>query len=142
MNTRFRRPTPTRGGAPSHSPPDVHYLPGIGLSRALGWFGIGLGILEIAATHELARATGVHPRRLRVYGVREIACGLGILGTSRPTAWVWMRVLGDVLDLTALAFPEDRQRSHSFAAGLAVAGVTVLDVLNGLQLTAAERLEG
>ncbi len=45
--TRIMTPTPTRGLAPSHSPPDVRYAPGIGMAKALGWLSIGLGAAEL-----------------------------------------------------------------------------------------------
>ena len=40
---------------------------------------------------------------IRVYGMREIATGVGILSQDDPTPWLWGRVGGDVLDLGTLA---------------------------------------
>src|SRR5437764_2296926 len=95
--TRIQTPTPTRGPAPSHSPPDTRYAPGISLARALGWFSIGLGLAEVLAPRDMAGLTGVrHPALLQAFGVREIVSGLGILSSSRPTGWMWGRVAGDV----------------------------------------------
>jgi hypothetical protein len=37
-----------------------------------------------------------------VLGAREIATGVGILASGRPTGWLWTRVLGDVIDLAVL----------------------------------------
>lgn len=144
--TRITAPTATRGPAPSHSPPDVRYAPGLGLARGLGWFSIGLGLAELLAPRAVGRWTGVHhPALLQAYGVRELVCGVGILSSDRPTGWLAARVAGDALDLATLAetvfeTPEDRQRAAVAAA--AVAGVMVLDVLCCSQLSAAAALEG
>src|SRR5947209_10102577 len=101
--TRIMEPAPTRGRAPSHSPPDTVYAPGIKLARGLGWFSIGLGLAEVLAPHAMADLTGVRsPALLRAYGLREIICGIGILGSARPAGWLWGRVAGDALDLATL----------------------------------------
>jgi hypothetical protein len=75
------------------------------LARLLGWFGIALGIAEVVAPRRTAALMGT-PRRstgtLPVLGAREIASGVGILASGRPTGWLWMRVLGDVIDLAVL----------------------------------------
>lgn len=144
----FTEPTPTRGQAPSHSPPDVHYAPGLGLARGLGWFSIGLGLAEILAPRTISRATGVRNETLiQGFGLREFVVGVGILGSSRPTNWIWARVAGDAMDLAALgdaiAKSDWRQANeNAILSTVAVAGVTALDVVCGLQLCAAEKLEG
>src|SRR5947209_18935484 len=87
---RYTAPKQTHGGAPSHSPPDTRYVPGNALARFLGYFSIGLGLAEVFAPRALARLTGVRQEGvLQAYGVREIACGVGILSCSRPTGWMW-----------------------------------------------------
>ena len=106
------------------------------IARGLGWFSIGLGLLELLATRQLARAVGLQGREplLLAYGVREIVSGVGLL-TARSAraeaAWMWTRVAGDALDLSTLAAaavvprPHD---AHPIAAMAAVAGVAALDV--------------
>lgn len=138
---RISAPTATRGAAPSRSPPDVRYTPGIGLSHALAWFSIGLGVAELVMPRKLSVWTGVRSGLLRACGGRELASGLGILASQRPTAWLWLRVAGDALDLAALAKAIPRNPGAVIATA-AVAGVMALDVLNGAQMTVAERLEG
>ena len=145
--TRITAPTPTQGRAPSHSSPDTHYAPGISLARGLGWFSIGLGLAELLAPKEMGRLTGVrHPALLQAYGLREIATGIGILASSRPTAWLWARVAGDALDLgtlgEAIANGHAQDRTRATASAAAVAGVAALDVLCATQLTVAASLEG
>ena len=70
-------------------------------------------------------------------------CGLS---SPRPANWMWARVAGDGLDLGALgaAWTEvnGEQRGRVLAATAAVAGVTALDILCGVQLSAAAALEG
>ena len=102
------------------------------VARGLGWFSIGLGLTEIVAGRELARALGMEDRTwlLRLYGLREIAAGVGIFSRDNPAPWVWARVAGDVLDVAtvASAYTEDNPRKENVAAALAsLAGVTALD---------------
>jgi uncharacterized membrane protein len=109
------------------------------LAFALGWFGIGLGLAEMAAPKTVARLIGVDGNGgsrtdavLRGFGVREIASGLGILRSRQPSAWLWSRVAGDVMDLAFLGsrFGERRGTAGRLStATAAVAAVTVLDVL-------------
>src|SRR5437764_14781018 len=101
--TRIQTPTPTRGPAPSHSPPDTRYAPGISLARGLGWFSIGLGLAEVLYPRAMGELTGVrHTGLMQAFGLREIACGVGILSSTRPTGCLWARVAGAALDLAAL----------------------------------------
>jgi hypothetical protein len=145
MPIRFVEPTPTRGCAPSHAPPDVHYAPGLTVAKALGWFSIGLGVAEWMRPHSVARVAHVRPGLLKRTGLREIACGIGILASERPTRWIWGRVVGDGLDLISLAeaLAETKARKASVWGSVAVvAGVTALDVACATALTAAEQMEG
>jgi len=106
------------------------------LARGLGWFSIGLGVVELLATRALARRVGLQGResRLRVYGLREIASGIGILAAphaAHRSGWVWARVVGDTMDLSTLREATEMPiplRSHPVAAMVAVAGVTALDI--------------
>ena len=110
------------------------------LARGLGWFGIGLGVLELVAPRALARALGMRHRAPLVggYGVREIANGVAILAADDPTPWVWARVSGDAVDLATLAGglagPRRRRGNVGFALA-AVAGVAALDVFCALALS-------
>jgi hypothetical protein len=142
---RITTPKPTHGGAPSHAPPDTQYVPGNSLARFLGYFSIGLGLAEVAMPRTMARATGVKQEGLlELYGLREIGCGIAILGTNRPTEWLWARVAGDVLDLVTiaanLADADEDDRERLLASTAAVAGVAILDVICASQLTAAAAL--
>jgi hypothetical protein len=106
------------------------------LARALGWFSIGLGAVEILAPGAVARFLGSERRGLvRGFGAREIAAGIGILAGDRVAPWIWARVAGDALDLAALGFAiaRGRRRNALIATG-AVAGVTALDLLAGRRM--------
>lgn len=103
------------------------------IAHALGWFSIGLGLTEVLGGSRLGQALGMEERKglLRAFGLREVATGIGILSQQRPTAWVWGRVGGDVLDIAALCAAWQRDnphRQHLLAAIGTVAGVTALDL--------------
>lgn len=135
------RPSPPTRPAPGRGARTGHHA----LARGLGWFSIGLGLLELAAARGLCRTLGLEGREtlVRSYGVREVATGVAILTSHDPTPWILGRVVGDALDLATLAqgFEGDRgQRANRVAATAAVAGVTVLDVVCAQGLIAAKRL--
>ena len=113
------------------------------LSRGLGWFSIALGTVELFGGRGLGRALGMEHRTplFRLFGLREILVGLGIL--SRPTspALLWARVGGDALDLAALATGlrrDNPRRTEVDIAMGAVAAVTALDILCGYRLQERE----
>lgn len=110
------------------------------LARGLAGLSVGLGLAEILAPRTVARAIGVdedHRNLLRLFGLREIGTGLGILQGS-PAGFVWSRVAGDAIDLSllglALRSPSSR-RERVTGAIAAVAGITVLDVIGGMLLS-------
>jgi uncharacterized membrane protein len=130
-----------RGDGSSHGEPARSH--DLRLANFLGWFSIGLGLTEILATRQLAKFIGVtdnHTNRtvLRLFGLREVVAGVGILSTPRPAAWVWGRVAGDAMDLTALgtalASGAPRPDKVLFATA-SVAGVTALDIYDAIQLS-------
>jgi hypothetical protein len=65
-----------------------------GLPRGLGWFGVGLGIAQLAAPDVINCLIGVQPtednrRMLRASGKKELAAGLKILTKGRRSgAWL------------------------------------------------------
>jgi hypothetical protein len=74
-------------------------------ARALGWLSIAVGAAQLLAPRRVARAAGMSGQTLamRSCGVREIATGVALLNSERPTTWMWARVAGDVLDAALLA---------------------------------------
>jgi hypothetical protein len=130
----------------------------IPLSRNLGWFSIGLGLVELLAPRSLARRIGVHEQNenlIRLLGARELAAGAGLLARPKPTMSMWSRVVGDLMDLallgTALARHDSQpaalrhfggdQRRRTLGALTAVAAVTVVDLAVSLALSRPQRVE-
>jgi uncharacterized membrane protein len=118
------------------------------LARGLGWFSLGLGLMEVAAPKRVAAAVGLddHSGLIQAFGLREIASGLGLLSGQRTADWLWARVGGDALDLALLGTAlgsDNPRRDRALAATAAVAGVTMLDAVCAAKLTGrAEPDEG
>ena len=102
------------------------------IARFLGWFSIGLGVAEFLAPRTLCRLIGVkaNPGLLRLFGVREITSGIGILTQQQnQDRWLKTRVAGDALDLLSLGSAmtsSGSSRGKLALATAAVAGVTAL----------------
>ncbi|MBX9582241.1 MAG: hypothetical protein K2X87_18210 [Gemmataceae bacterium] len=119
---------------PVRSRPAAAPTGGDPVAKFLGYFSLGLGAAEVLAPRLLGRLIGVghHPTAMPLFGLREIAAGVGILATGRKAEFLAARVAGDALDLAALfaawmdASESDRRRIVS--AGIAVAGVTAVDI--------------
>lgn len=132
-------PEPSKPSEPSGRDDDAvagRPAPGTSASKALGWFSVALGAVELAAPQALGRAIGVEPtgrvvRVLRFHGVREVVAGAAILKDPTDGSRIWVRVGGDVLDLATLgAFAGGaRDRARLGLAAAAVAGVTAVDAI-------------
>ncbi len=118
------------------------------LTQALGWFSLGLGLVEVLAPRRLAKAIGVPDNSqnevvLRLLGLREIVSGLAILGEAQPAGAMWSRFGGDMMDLTLLGATfnaQEAQRERLSFATAAVLGVTALDLLCSEQLSRATNM--
>src|SRR3712207_288078 len=104
-----------------------------GLARGLGVFSIALGLIELAAARTLTRTLGMEGNEalVRLYGVREIAKGVGILASSDPTPWMWGRVAGDALDLATLMTGLNEDNPQRGNVGIAIAAVAGVAALHG-----------
>ena len=108
-----------RSRSPVYPEPDTQGREGAErLAGFLGWFSIGLGLTRSLAPRGVARFIGVRDDRtdraiLRLVGLQELACGVGILSTRRPAGWVWARVAGDVVDLALLGGGDGLRRHRS-----------------------------
>ncbi|WP_293854134.1 cyclase dehydrase [uncultured Alsobacter sp.] len=127
-----------------HPSRDIHHARGtLNLARALGWFSLALGAVELAAPGTVARSLGA--RRggvVATFGAREVAAGIGILAARDPTPWVKARIAGDVLDIAALASqlgPGNARRAGAMVALGAVLGATALDLYCAAELEAENR---
>ena len=103
------------------------------VTRGLGWFSIALGVAELIAPRAVSRGAGLGDTAglVRLYGLRELACGIGILASGNPRPFLWGRVAGDAMDLATLAAAhngEGKENRLSTRALVNVAAVTALDV--------------
>ena len=73
--------------------------------KALGWFSLGLGLMEILAPRTVTRRLGMegHEGLVRAYGAREIGAGILSLSVSgERSLGLWSRVAGDALDIATV----------------------------------------
>ncbi|MGY4235783.1 hypothetical protein ACVIIW_004730 [Bradyrhizobium sp. USDA 4449] len=101
------------------------------LARALGWFSIGLGVVEFFAPRRVTETLGMEGREtmVRAFGLREILAGVMSLSVDK-NAGLWARVGGDGLDAAALlsGLTSDNPKKGNIAlALLMVGGIAVLD---------------
>src|SRR4051812_8697246 len=101
-------------------------------ARNLGWFGLGLGALEILAPERITRALGMEGKEslVRAYGFREIAAGMLSLSVEKK-AGLWSRVAGDGLDIATLmtGLRGDNPKKGKVGKGLEVGGgIKLLDL--------------
>ncbi|RJG07442.1 SRPBCC family protein [Noviherbaspirillum cavernae] len=160
---RVRHAGPTRTATTRHRLPQINFPfsqrdphapqryrtygadPNLQLIKTLGWFSIGLGVLQLLAPRTMSRLIGVsgRPLLMRAVGARGIAAGAGLLSQRQAAPWLWTRVAGDAMDLTLLGVAAGRStsvlRSRVGIATAAVAGVTLLDVLSSVQHARAVR---
>lgn len=102
------------------------------LARGLGWFSIGLGVVQLVAPRQVARFIGMPGSDgvIRACGLREIATGVGILLADDPKPWIYGRIGGDALDLAGLGWSIEygNEPANAAIAAGAVAGITALDL--------------
>jgi uncharacterized membrane protein len=111
------------------------------LGRGLGVFSIGLGLAELAAPHRVARMIGVDdcgvvPPALRVFGLREIMAGVGLLARPQSTVGPWARFAGDLMDLAFLGWAlksKSLQRGRTMGAIATVLGAAAIDAYAGVR---------
>ena len=107
----------------------------------LGYFSIGLGLLEVAAPGRLARWLGLEGSKaarntLLAFGMRELAAGGMLLRGPAVSTNVWNRVIGDAMDAGALGLAFTRSnRKGAVAGALAfVGGAMIADWLSARAL--------
>lgn len=112
------------------------------LAKSLGWFGIGLGVLELVAAKRISRFLGVEgtgsEATIRAFGAREIGAGVVTLSTEKKLG-LWMRVAGDGMDTAALlaALPASNgMRGNVKLALFTVLGAAALDLFAARRVSA------
>jgi hypothetical protein len=116
------------------------------LARLLGWFSLGLGLVELAAPHRIARPLGLRHKEglVRGFGLREIGAGILTLSVDRQVGLL-SRIAGDGLDLAVLATARpwtSRRGRNAAAATIAVGAITLLDILAAAAVINAHRRSG
>jgi hypothetical protein len=112
------------------------------LGLGLGFFSVGLGLLEVVAPGRVARWLGVDSKTAKtliaLFGARELLAGAALLRGPAVSTNVWNRVAGDGMDLAALGVTLARSNRRAAAAGALgfVAGATLLDVITARGLDA------
>ncbi len=107
--------------------------------RALGWFSIGLGLVELLAPRRITGMLGLEGNEglARAYGAREIGSGFLSLSVDREIG-LWSRVAGDGADIATLLLalrPGNPKRANAGLALAIVLGVTLLDVIGAQSVT-------
>lgn len=108
-------------------------------AHGLGWFSIALGLGQLLAPNGISRLIGISQNEvlIRALGVRELVTGVGILAQSKPTAGVWARVSGDLMDigllLAALSGRRIERQRVAATTGTIIA-VTFLDFITARRL--------
>ena len=106
---------------------------GRSLALGLGWFSIGLGVFELLRSRSMARSLGLgdHGGLVRLYGMREITAGVGLLLAEDKRPWLAARIAGDGLDAATLTTGLVGSRppvGNILIAMIAAAGITALDI--------------
>lgn len=117
------------------------------ISRALAWFSLALGAVQLIAPRRLLTAIGIPPSApavivTRMVGLRELGVVPGLLTASLPAGWLAARAAGDVKDLALLAWARGREgtaRGPVTLAMAAVAGVLALDAGTAFLARRAQR---
>jgi len=106
------------------------------MAKFLGWLSVGLGVAELVAPRQVARAVGMdeHGSLVRLHGGREIVQGVAILLAPDPRPWVLARVAGDVLDVGTVAAGSRR------GTGKVLGTLAVLTAIGLIDLYCARRL--
>jgi hypothetical protein len=105
------------------------------LGLGLGFFSLGLGLLEVAAPGRLARWLGINGGTAKtviaLFGARELLAGGMLLRGPAVSTNAWNRVVGDGMDLLALGLAFTRSDRKAAVAGSLgfVAGATLVDAL-------------
>ena len=112
-------------------------------TSTLALLSLGLGLTELMAPRQVARWIGADSEddktRLTILalGLRELTCGIGLLSRTRPAAWAWARVAGDMIDLAVIGGAVQAGNADPARAAAAAAGVlsaAYLDARTALEL--------
>jgi hypothetical protein len=120
-------------------------IPGIyKLARFLGYLSIVIGLTELIWADSLALSLGLSRFEwlVRAYGVREVVTGVLILVSRDPTPWIWLRVIGDMIDGATLGWGYMRDPykiSGIMMTFVTVTPVIIADIYCAIKLSRAPR---
>jgi hypothetical protein len=104
------------------------------MATLLGWFSVALGLHQLLRPRSWTRGLGTNNRTGLVrsaFGARELAAGVGLLSGAKPGPLFAARAAGDLFDLATLGRIFVSRNGRKVAAGLAIAavvGITLLDL--------------
>lgn len=118
-------------------------LPGRSFSRAdatargLGYFSVGLGLIELVSPRLVCRIAGIRGKEaaVRLFGARELATGIALVTTHDATPWIWGRVLGDALDVAAVTASAVDARVSRVVTLASLFAVTAVDLSCAIALS-------
>ena len=142
-----------KGGATSDNWVELKYrnaenLATAKMAKGIGLFSIALGLAEVLMPNQTGTLAGLNNKQrsfLPALGLREIAHGIGIMKSAKPTTAVWTRVAGDAIDLAFLGMAfmaDDSNKRRLVGSTVAVLGVTALDVLCATKLSSQNWAQG
>jgi len=106
----------------------------------MGWFSLGLGMMQLVGPDAVNRLCGLPPasaRRTtqRAIGARELLAAGGLLTHSNGAAWMKARVAGDITDIALLtkSLTSSTRRTRTWLALAALLGVTAVDVIGAFR---------
>ena len=110
------------------------------LAKALGWFSIALGTVELFAPQRITRPLGMRGNEtlVRAYGMREIFSGIMSLSVDKQVG-LWSRVAGDGMDIAALLAQlrvGNPRKGNVSLALLMIGGIALLDYMGAQDLAA------
>ncbi|MDH4439213.1 MAG: hypothetical protein QE284_02405 [Rhizobium sp.] len=103
------------------------------LARNLGWFSIGLGLVQLFGANRITRTLGLDGQEtmIRAYGLREVGAGMMTLSVDKEVGLA-SRIVGDGIDIVTLGsamHTANPKRDNLAIALVMVAGVTLLDLI-------------
>jgi uncharacterized membrane protein len=123
---------------------------GIRAARALGFFSLVLGIVQLIRPERILRLIGLRSSQdrttaMRLVGARELVSGVGLVARPQPVLFAWSRVAGDLVDLALLSRvvdARDARRDQVWGAIGSVAGILVVDLATSIALTRGRAGQG
>lgn len=101
---------------------------GPAIAQGLGWMSVAFGLAALVAPNAVSRLVGTRPQPawMRLYGLRDIALGAGLIGAGDKRPWLKARAACDTLDAAVIARNIDAGVGSHVTALMAAAGAAAL----------------